>query len=71
MLLDKPRSPTVLSNPGTVVAIKKASSFKEVNIGSSSGKEKHLILLLSGSTENAQLMNGDHILCVDDSSRFR
>lgn len=52
MLLDKPRSPIMLSKPGTVVIMKKASSFKEVNIGSSSGKEKHLILLLSGSTEN-------------------
>lgn len=52
MLLNKPRSPTMLSKPGTVVAVKKASSFRELSICSSSGKEKYLILLLSGSTEH-------------------
>lgn len=52
MLLDKPRSLTTLSKPGTVIAMeKKASSFREVSIGSTSEKEKLLILLLSGSTE--------------------
>jgi len=52
MLLDKPRLPSMLSKPGTLAAMKKASSFGEVSNGCSSGKEKHLFLLLSGSTKH-------------------
>lgn len=47
MLLDKPRSLTVLSKPGITVAMRKASSFQGVSIGSSTEKEKHLVLLHS------------------------
>lgn len=53
MFSDKPGSLTILSKPGTVIAMKKkAGSLRGVSISSTSGKDKLLILLVNDSTEH-------------------